>query len=277
MNIVQLIRLRRSVGISKPPKAKRVTPQEFPRSIEIQYTRELLDIVQTERERYRRILRPQLSALVGRLDADGASVERAKLIVEGMKRESVLSDDRVAERVRIQGRRISDANRKQLQKQMRQAIGVEVPLRDAGIGDRLRAWTSENVSLIKSIPEETYSKMERTLLSGLNDGKRWEVIAEEIENKFDVSESRAALIARDQVGKFYGDINRERQTELGLTHYFWRTSRDERVRPEHAKREGERFAWDDPPEDGSPGKPINCRCTAEPDMRGLVDALKDNE
>ena len=272
MTPTELIRLRRSVGINKPIKVKRVGPQQFPKAIEIEYFKELKAIITAEKERYLKVLRPQLATLAGRLDAaDGASVERAKEIISRMKAESVLSDERVAERVRTQGRRIADANRKQIQKQMRQAISVELPLRDVGIGDRLRAWTTENVSLIKSLPDETYGKIERVLLSGLNDGKRWEVIAEEIESRFEVGESRAALIARDQVGKFYGTVNRERQTELGLTHYFWDTSRDERVRPEHAAREGERFAWDDAPSDGHPGQPINCRCTPRPDFSGLIE------
>ena len=46
--------------------------------------------------------------------------------------------------------------------------------------------------------------------------------------------------------------------------YIWRTQGDDRVRSEHAAREGEVFDFDDPPEDGNPGEAENCRCWAEP-------------
>jgi hypothetical protein len=48
------------------------------------------------------------------------------------------------------------------------------------------------------------------------------------------------------------------------THYIWRTAGDDKVRPSHAANEGERFAWDNPPDTGHPGEDINCRCVAEP-------------
>ena len=95
----------------------------------------------------------------------------------------------------------------------------------------------------------------------------------EIEARFDVSESRAALIARDQVGKFYGALNRARQEDLGLTHFVWRTANDERVRPEHVRLDGQRFSWSKLPAEGYPGQPINCRCNADPDVESLLDSL----
>ena len=55
-------------------------------------------------------------------------------------------------------------------------------------------------------------------------------------------------------------IKQERPT----THYIWRTRRDGKVRPRHAEREGQIFAWDNPPPGGHPGEDYNCRCTAEP-------------
>ena len=84
------------------------------------------------------------------------------------------------------------------------------------------------------------------------------------EVRYRVSKSKAKLIARDQTGKLYGEINQARQDEAGITSYIWRTSMDERVRDEHAEREGQEFEWCAPPDDGHPGIPIQCRCEAEP-------------
>jgi SPP1 gp7 family putative phage head morphogenesis protein len=95
-----------------------------------------------------------------------------------------------------------------------------------------------------------------------------------------VAESRAKLIARDQVGKLFGAIQEARQVGLGIDRYTWRTSNDNRVRDTHEKREGESYSWNDPPGDlsdpgdgGHPGFPINCRCWAEPDLTAILENL----
>ncbi len=48
------------------------------------------------------------------------------------------------------------------------------------------------------------------------------------------------------------------------THYIWRTSGDEKVRPSHAANNGKIFAWKNPPATGHPGQDYNCRCWADP-------------
>lgn len=54
----------------------------------------------------------------------------------------------------------------------------------------------------------------------------------------------------------------ERQDEAGR--YLWRTVADDKVRGEHAAREGRIYAWNDPLEGDHPGDDYNCRCWAEP-------------
>jgi SPP1 gp7 family putative phage head morphogenesis protein len=101
-----------------------------------------------------------------------------------------------------------------------------------------------------------------------------------LEERMGVAESRANLIARDQVGKLFGQLNEKRQTELGVTGYVWRTVHDNRVRELHEDRDGQHFDWNDPPEetpdDGHPGTPIQCRCYAEPDLTEIFgEALSE--
>ncbi|MDB2683091.1 phage minor head protein [Alphaproteobacteria bacterium] len=45
--------------------------------------------------------------------------------------------------------------------------------------------------------------------------------------------------------------------------YIWRTVKDDRVRDDHAEREGKIFLWGQPPEGGHPGEDFNCRCWME--------------
>ena len=77
------------------------------------------------------------------------------------------------------------------------------------------------------------------------------------------SQRKARIIARDQTHKLNSLLTRLRNEQLGVDAYIWRTMRDDRVRKAHADREGKVFRWQDPPPDGHPGYPINCRCHSE--------------
>lgn len=59
----------------------------------------------------------------------------------------------------------------------------------------------------------------------------------------------------------------------GVRRYRWITVGDDRVRDEHAAREGEIFEWSNPPSGGHPGEDWACRCEAQPliaDLRNVA-------
>jgi SPP1 gp7 family putative phage head morphogenesis protein len=169
--------------------------------------------------------------------------------------------------------RTADFQKEQLQRQLRAATGIDVPVGDARLGPIIQQHVAENVALIKSVPDEYFSRIERSVMNGVRSGKRADEISSDLQEQFDIEENRADLISNDQVGKIFGDVNQARQEELGIDGYVWRTAGDERVRDEHAAREGQRFTWDDPPEDGHPSDAVNCRCVAEPDLSGILGDL----
>lgn len=171
-------------------------------------------------------------------------------------------------------RETSDFQRTQLLKQIRAAVGVDVLGSEPNLAGIVESFTDENVALIKSIPTEFLGDLSKRLPAMINDGIRSSELTDFIASRFGVAENRARLIARDQIGKFYGDLNKTRQQNLGVGHYIWRGMMDNRERPEHVAREGQRFAWDDPPEDGHPGEPVQCRCYPEPVLDHLLDALE---
>jgi SPP1 gp7 family putative phage head morphogenesis protein len=80
-------------------------------------------------------------------------------------------------------------------------------------------------------------------------------------------ENHAALIARDQISKLNGQLNKARQEAAGITSFVWETRMDSRVRPAHAALQGRTFKWADGANGLIPGQPINCRCWA----RAVVD------
>jgi len=136
------------------------------------------------------------------------------------------------------------------------------------------SFAKENVALIKSIRVKSVTDIEGVIFRGVRSGRRSEDIAREIKKKYSVTNNRAKLIARDQVGKFNGQLTRLRQLDAGVRAFKWSTAADERVRPRHAMLEGRVFNWHEPPDVGFPGEPIQCRCIGEPLFRGFDRILE---
>lgn len=166
------------------------------------------------------------------------------------------------------GRSVDDVIAESIENQWQKVLAINPVISEAGLQRFLEQKAIENVSLIQSIPLKRLETIKTGMLNALNSGRRAEDVSAAIETILeksgDAMESNADLIARDQLGKLTGQLNQFRQVENGVSRYVWSTSLDERVRPEHAEREGKIFSWDDPPEDGHPGEPINCRCVAIP-------------
>lgn len=186
-----------------------------------------------------------------------------------------------AKRLQTIGQKIAELTsahqKEQLLSQVRQTIGIKLEtLADKGLRDRINRFTAENVALIETVPQKYFDDVERVVLKGMREGSRAPEIAADMQEQFEISESRAKLIARDQVLKFNGELNEARQGALGIDRYIWRTVGDNRVRSEHDERDGQVYYWDSPPGDpgdpasgGHPGEAINCRCYAEPILPGL--------
>lgn len=139
---------------------------------------------------------------------------------------------------------------------------------DHEIAVALREAVNANVALIKSIPAEYLEKVGAAVNKSWASGQRWESLQAEIQRIGQVTERRAALIARDQVSKMNASFNEVRQTSVGIKEYDWSTVPDERRRPSHAAMQGTRQRWDAPPlvdgEHVHPGEAIRCRCAAIP-------------
>lgn len=89
--------------------------------------------------------------------------------------------------------------------------------------------------------------------------------AQLLQERLNVSRSRAVLIVTDQTRTAAATAERTRQLALGIRTYLWRTQEDNRVRPLHRAKDGQRYAWADGGE--RPGDAILCRCRALPIVR----------
>lgn len=170
----------------------------------------------------------------------------------------------------------STYQRLQLAQSLQTAIGVNVFFDNSRLLGRMKAHVKQNVDLITSIDDDLLKDISGRLTTGIRSGVRVEELRDMIEERYDVTKSKASLIARDQVGKFYGELNRDRQTGLGINSYAWRGTLDQRERPMHVDLEGRVFQWGKPPitnaqgDRNEPGGDYSCRCTAEPVLDDLA-------
>lgn len=273
----RMVSISRSIGVAKT--RRRLPRQATSLHLERDYARKLLEIV----EQTKAALQPLLAELPGllasasgdrKLDSkviyftryDAGEGKRVRELADRARasmREAVKPAD--AERLaEVYAKRTADFSKEQLSKQTRAALGVDLFARDQRLGTIMSSFVSENVGLITDIPAKMISDVENTIYRGITKGQLTGDLAKDIEKRFGVSESRAIGIARDQIGKFYGQLNATRQQELGIDKFIWRTMNDDRVREEHEERDGETYSYSDPPDGELPGEPINCRCYAEP-------------
>jgi SPP1 gp7 family putative phage head morphogenesis protein len=171
-------------------------------------------------------------------------------------------------------------NTAQWSKIKRASLGIDLYATEPWLVDVMAAFAQQNVALITNLTESTALQIESLVLQGVTQGKTSAAIARSILQGTDLEpgvfkkvQTRARLIARDQVGKLNGNLTRFRQTAIGVDEYFWRTMRDVRVRPEHVRHDGKKFSWEKPPIGGAPGEAVNCRCYADPDFSKIFDDL----
>lgn len=161
----------------------------------------------------------------------------------------------------------NETNKRKFYSAIEEGIGVDLGsiIQRENLEDILIATTRENVSLIKSIPEEYFKNIESIVFSGTTQGRSSQSMIKAISKQNNTAAKRAKLIARDQSSKLNSALNQQRQQNLGVEEYIWRTAGDGRVRDNHANKNGKIFRWDSPPEDtGHPGQDIQCRCVAQP-------------
>ncbi len=166
----------------------------------------------------------------------------------------------------VQRARAVDALATRVQVEIAESVPGIRTTADPTVGYVLQqSWARENVGLIKSVDTDFFDDLAVQVTDAVKQGKSTAALAELIQARTGVAESRAAFIARDQIAKLNGKVVQQRQQGLGVKRYRWRTVGDERVRDSHRAHDGKIFEWSKPPPGtGHPGHDFNCRCFAEP-------------
>ncbi|WP_096978826.1 phage head morphogenesis protein [Escherichia coli] len=144
----------------------------------------------------------------------------------------------------------------------------------APMKNALQAAITENVGLIRSIPEKYFTEVEGLVMRSVARGRDLGYLTDELQKRYGITRRRAALIARDQNNKATSVMQAARQRSLGITQGIWRHSHAGKTpRISHLKADGETFDLSKGMYlDGKwvmPGEEINCRCTWSPVIPGL--------
>lgn len=163
-------------------------------------------------------------------------------------------------------------------------VSLGSALKDAGftvefkmtsqMNNALQATISENVGLIRSIPEKYFAEVEGMVMRSVARGRDLGYLTEELQKRYGITKRRAATIARDQNNKATATMQSARQQALGITEGIWYHSHAGKTqRASHVKVDGKRFELSKGMYlDGEwqlPGEAINCRCTWSAIIPGL--------
>jgi SPP1 gp7 family putative phage head morphogenesis protein len=155
-------------------------------------------------------------------------------------------------------------------------VGIPFTRPDAATRRRMSADYTQNMKLwIKKWTATDIVHLRRQVEQNARSGARAQSLASRIASRYEVAQSKARFLARQETGLFMAQYHKAQYTSVGVPRYVWMTSKDEDVRLGHQELQGRVFTWaaGAPAKYMSCGRPCNphedfqCRCTARP----LVD------
>jgi|LSQX01.1.fsa_nt_gb SPP1 gp7 family putative phage head morphogenesis protein len=266
--------------LKKQPIRKRSVVWLYPITIERQYRRELMRVINEWLKDVDGLLEIYLPAIFTELEKTVVKTDSSIDFFEPLfnRINSRLSShtENFIVIAKNTAKKTNAWNKKQFLKVLHSITGLKILSSDLWVDNVVNSFVNRNVNLIKNLASELTGKINHLVHNGVVLGKSIRTIKKEIVNTgieggaFRSVKKRAELIARDQVGKLNGQMSMNRQKSIGVKKYIWRTALDERVRSAHSAREGKTYSWKNPPADGHPGMPIQCRCYPEPDLTEVL-------
>ena len=125
---------------------------------------------------------------------------------------------------------------------------------------RSQAIITENISLIKNIPQQYFTQLTSTVMEAIATGQT-EQLQEQIVKHGRVSVKRALAIAEDQTHKATQIVAMQKLLDQGFNRFRWvYTYRSKEPRLYHVKRNGNIYSFDNLPGGELPSVPYNCKC-----------------
>lgn len=168
---------------------------------------------------------------------------------------------------------------KGFEKSAGKVLGADADLDEAGKA-RLSAEYTESIKpYVQKFSEDMIAELRRAVADNASEGYRFDRLIDRIEGRYDVTQTKAAFLARQETALLVSKHRQVRFEDAGVTRYIWRTAGDSRVRKDHDHLDGREFLYSQPPiidratgQRGNPGQGFNCRCVDEPVLPEVVAA-----
>ncbi len=257
-------------------------PLNYPASIEEKYRKKLDALIlqmttQTQREITRLFKGDAAKQFFGQ---DESIASQSRIVTKDLKSRFEQLFNRkskgFAESMVNQADKQSTSNLHSSLKELSGGLSLKTSMISKPMKDIIKASVAENVSLIRSIPQQYFHQIEGAVMRSITTGNGLEDLVPFMEKQKGITKRRASLIARDQTRKAYNGLNAGRMEAIGLKKYEWlHSAGDIEPRPLHLPLSGNIFSFDDPPViqyakgslpevRGKPGDLINCSCKMVP-------------
>lgn len=136
-------------------------------------------------------------------------------------------------------------------------------LTEADVADTVEAVLARNMALIRDVSDQTRARVSDIVFRGITAQTPTRDIGKQINAATGMARKRSLRIASDQAMKLSAALDRQRLRQLGFDGIEWRHSHKRNFRPEHKKRDGQFFRWNDPVlKTDPPGFAPFCGCTS---------------
>lgn len=158
-------------------------------------------------------------------------------------------------------------------KKISENLTIKTDFVTAGMEEIAKASVAENVSLIKSIPEQYLTRVQGEVMRSItNSGGGLGELTKALEKYDGMTKTRAANIAEDQTRKVYTSINAKRLQRVGLDKFQWKYNFvGQKSRELHVQMNGNVYSFSEPPTiqesplvKGLPGELPYCHCSITP-------------
>jgi len=275
----------------------------YPILCEVQYRKILLLFIARLKSEVKQKILPQLPGLIAQANAhknDSIKMDVWSDDLDGLMSNfsdaisGVFPTNQQLGILTTMSQNVTRFNAEQWYKICKHVLGVDIYTNMPQLTDRLQAFTHDNITLIDDLKAQVYKDVRLTVSNGIRNGDRYSTISNNLfanteltRGVFTKVETRAALIARDQVSKLNGDIANYRQKSAGIDTYYWRGMEDERERATHEEMNDSLCKWNDSNvysldngktwiarpkamQGKKPGSDYNCRCYAEPNFSSII-------
>jgi len=169
--------------------------------------------------------------------------------------------------------KVSRSNLHSSLKEMSGGLSIKTNIMSPEINEVIKASVAENVSLIKSIPEQYIKRVEGSVMRSITSPTKGglQSLFKDLKKYQGMSDRRALNIAKDQTRKVYNGINRARMEKIGITKAEWiHSGGSNHPRHTHVEMDGKIFNLSEGVYDSEvkkyvqPGELPYCGCVYRP-------------